>query len=53
MKDFDQVIKLLQEYKEQHGNCLVSQAYVTEDGIRLGKIVSSIRSGNRKTNATQ
>ena len=49
MKDFDQVIILLQEYKEQHGDCLVPFRYVTEDGIRLGHIVNSIRSGNKKT----
>ena len=50
---FDQVIKLLQEYKEQHGDCLVPFSYITEDGIRLGSIVNTIRSGGRKTNADE
>ena len=45
---FDQVIKLLQEYKEQYGDCLVPESYITGDGIRFGKILTNIRNGNRK-----
>jgi len=44
---------LHQEYKEQHGDCLVPFWYITEDGISLGRIVSSIRNGDRKTNVKE
>lgn len=49
MRDFEKVITLLKEYKEEHGDCLVTQAYITEDGIHLGQIVRRIRKGERKT----
>ena len=49
MKDFEQIIWLLQNYKERNGDCLVPQSYISEDGIKLGRIVDSIRSGTRKT----
>ena len=45
---FEEVIRLLQEYKEQYGNCLVPQSYTTEDEIPLGRIIGNIRTGNRK-----
>ena len=53
MKDFDQVIILLEEYKKRYGDCLVPSSYTTEDGIRLGNIVHNIRAGARKTSAEQ
>jgi hypothetical protein len=46
---FEEVVKLLEEYKEKHGDCLVPQSYITENGVRLGNIAKSIRAGNRKT----
>ena len=49
VKDFDQVIRLLEDYKKEYGDLLVPQSYTTESGVYLGKIVSSIRRGNRKT----
>ena len=33
MKDFEQVITMLKEYKERHGDCLVPFLYITEDGV--------------------
>ena len=53
MKDFEQVITMLKEYKERHGDCLVPFLYITEDGVRLGSIVNTIRSGSRKTSTEQ
>ncbi len=53
MKDFDQVIILLKEYKKRYGDCLVPRSYITENGIHLGKIVSNIRAGVRKTNSDE
>lgn len=49
MKNFERIVELLQIYREKHGNCLVPQKYITEDGINLGLIVRDIRSGKRKT----
>lgn len=53
MKDFDRVEILLQKYKEEHGDCLVPQKYITEDGIKLGSIVSRIRTGDRTIDAIE
>jgi len=53
MKNFNQIIMLLQKYKEEHGDCLVPQKYITEDGIKLGQIVNGIRSGNRVTSTEE
>ncbi|MBO5141676.1 MAG: helicase associated domain-containing protein, partial [Clostridia bacterium] len=50
---FDEVLELFKEYKEEHGNLLVPFNYVTADGIYLGRIVDSIRTGNRKTTAEE
>ena len=49
MKTFDQVIKLLEEYKGQYGDLLVPCYYTTEDGVKLGNIVKGIRNGSRRT----
>ena len=49
MRDFEKVVKLLKEYKEEYGDCLVPSLYTTEDGISLGAIVTRIRNGYRKT----
>ena len=53
MTNFEEVVKLLEEYKKKHGDCLVPQSYVTENGVRLGRIVTSIRTGGRKTSETE
>lgn len=50
---FDEVVYLLKEYKDRYGDLLVPQAYTTEDGIKLGWIVSSIRIGHRQTSAEE
>lgn len=50
---FDEVVELLKEYKNEHGNLLVSDKYCTVDGIKLGSIVNNIRSGVRKTSADE
>ena len=53
MKDFDKVIILLEEYKGQHGDLLVPCYYTTENGVKLGRIVSTIRTGSRKTSENE
>ena len=53
MIKFEQIITLLKEYKEKYGDCLVPKSYVTESGIRLGRIVKSIRTGKWKTSETE
>lgn len=50
---FDKVIELLEEYKKEYGDLLVPARYCTADGIKLGSIVSNIRTGARKTTAEQ
>ena len=50
---FEEIIRLIKEYKKQHGDCLISCSYTTEDGIRLGMILSNIRNGVRKTSADE
>jgi len=44
----EQVICLLEEYKEKYGDYLVPAKYTTEEGIHFGKIVRDIRHGRRK-----
>ena len=46
---FAQVVKLLNEYKKEHGNLLIPARYKTTDGINLGTIVQNIRKGTRRT----
>ena len=50
---FDKVIELLEEYKNEYGDLLVPARYCTVDGINLGRIVSSIRKGARRTTAEE
>ena len=50
---FEQIVKLLNEFKAEHGDCDVPRRYVTKDGLALGELVGRIRSGKRKTNASQ
>ena len=45
---FGKVLELLKAYKNEHGDLLVPNKYCTVDGIKLGSIVQSIRTGNRK-----
>ncbi len=53
MLSFDEVVELLKEYKNEHGDLLVPDKYCTVDGIKLGNIVRSIRTGRRKTTAEE
>ncbi|MBQ9314903.1 MAG: helicase associated domain-containing protein [Clostridia bacterium] len=46
--NFQEVLQLLQQYKEQYGNLDIPSNFVTENGIRLGAMVNSIRTKNRK-----
>jgi len=48
-KPFSVVCHMLLEYKEKYGTMNVPIAYVTDDGVRLGALVNSIRTGSRKT----
>jgi len=50
---FAEVIELLKEYKNEHGDLLVPSKYCTVDGIKLGSIVNSIRAGIRKTTSEE
>ena len=49
---FDEVVNLLEKYKEQHGHCDVPQQCKVGT-VNLGKIVGEIRIGSRKTTAEQ
>ena len=53
MMRFEEVVKLLEEYKKKYGDCLVPQSYVTENGACLGNIVHNIRTGSRQTSETE
>ena len=53
MIKFEQIIISLKAYKEKYGDCLVPRYYITEYGVHLGRIVSSIRAGNRKTSESE
>lgn len=46
--DFESIYKMLIEFKEKYGHCLVGNDYITESGVNLGHIVSNIRSGHRR-----
>ena len=46
---FGKVIWLLEAYKKENGDLLVPARYCTAEGIKLGSIVQSIRSGKRRT----
>ena len=50
---FAEIIALLEEYKNEHGDLHVPYEYCTVDGIKLGSIVNNIRSGTRKTTAEE
>lgn len=47
------MLELLEEYKREHGDLLVPAKYCSTDGIKLGSIVSNIRTGARKTTAEE
>ena len=49
---FEDVFRLLEEYKAEHGHINISEDYKVGT-INLGKIVQSIRSGHRKTTDEQ
>lgn len=50
---FDERIELILDYKNEYGDCLVPQKYVTKDGVLLGCIVRNIRSGKIIINEDQ
>ena len=50
---FEEVLRLLEEYKEEYGHCNVPQNHKTASGIPLGVIVNSRRSGRRKVTAEE
>ena len=53
---FSDIVIMLKEYKEEHGNCVVPYNYMMiykGNIIRLGKITYDCRSGRRKLNLTQ
>lgn len=50
---FEEVLKLLEEYKGRYGDLLVPRYYTTENGVKLGRIVSTIRNGSRKTSENE
>ena len=50
---FDELIKLLKEYKKVYGNLRIPTDYCTSDGLKLGRIVNTLRTGARKTSAKQ
>lgn len=43
----------LDEYKQKFGNCLVPNAYVCDDGYRLGSRVATVRTGKNKISDVQ
>ena len=52
MDAWDEYIERISAYKEAHGDCRVPKAYVDpKDGYKLGKLVSTLRSINRGTDA--
>ncbi len=50
---FDKVIELLEEYQNEHGDLFVPAKYCTANGIKLGSLVATIRSGLRKTTSEE
>ena len=50
---FDEVFRLIKEYKKEYGHCNVPQCHKTASGISLGVIVSRIRQGGRKITPEQ
>lgn len=50
----DEVIVEILKYKDIYGDCSVPVTYISPDtGIYLGRIVNSLRTGNRKTTAEE
>ncbi|MBO5143522.1 MAG: helicase associated domain-containing protein [Clostridia bacterium] len=47
------VIELLKAYKEEYGNLWVPINYETAEGFKLGKLVRSIKRGNRRVTAEE
>lgn len=45
---FEEVVRLLLEYKEEYGHCNVPVTHKTANGIALGQVVWRIRSGRRE-----
>ncbi|MBQ9266675.1 MAG: Helicase associated domain protein [Clostridia bacterium] len=48
MSNFEEFFGELCKYKEENGNCNVPQAYVLENGFKLGKYVNDVRNGRKK-----
>jgi hypothetical protein len=45
MKNFDQFLTMLSEYKATYGDLNIPGKYVTEDGVKLGAKVRYVRKG--------
>lgn len=50
---FEELYNLLVKYKGEYGDCLVPQKYITNDGIKLGVIVASVRQRKAKLKESQ
>lgn len=50
---FEEVYKMLVEYKEEYGNLFVPMRYETKEGIKLGSCVANIRGGKIKLSTEQ
>lgn len=46
---FDEVVRLLKEYKNKYGHCMVPVEHKTDEDVKLGRILQAIRRGDRKT----
>lgn len=49
---FEEIFNLLENFKKEFGHCCVPITYEV-DNIKLGQIVSSIRSANRRTTSKE
>ena len=50
---FEDVLEMLLRYKNEKGNLMVPVRYMTGDGVSLGTLVQSIRTGKRKLSNEQ
>ena len=50
---FDEVYRLLQEFKNVHGNCQVPFNYRASSGIKLGEILMNMKNNSRKVSSEE
>ena len=50
---FEEVITILNQYKQTYGHLDVPSGYVMKNGVRLGSIVNNLRTGSRRTTESQ